>query len=196
MVIRGRMTNSPPKELRSLMLDLRQVVAIVLLLVEGLWKIIRSNCDYETLEEQFQILGQQALTRLFSWMLEKMDERLQRERDPKRYELITLRPRSDCAIFGEYTIRRRYYRDRDTGTYHFLLDEALGWPQGPRISPKLRETALDLATEMPFRRAARIINRFVPGISAMSVWKITKQAGETARSKRERPCAGRSSRTA
>ena len=91
MVIRGRMTNSPPKELRSLMLDLRQVVAIVLLLVEGLWKIIRSNCDYETLEEQFQALGQQALTRLFSWMLEKMDERLQRERDPKRYELITLK---------------------------------------------------------------------------------------------------------
>ncbi len=167
------------------MLDLRQVVSIILLLVDGLWKIIRSGCDYESLEEQFQALGHQALTSLFAWTLEKMDEQILKTRDQKRYELIALKKRTDVTIFGEYTIRRRFYRDRDTGAYHFLLDEALGWPPGPRISPKLRETALDLATEMPFRRAARIISRFVPGISAMSVWKITKQAGAAAQQEGE-----------
>ncbi|MDR9755718.1 MAG: hypothetical protein RJR35_03075 [Thermoanaerobacterales bacterium] len=42
----------------------------------------------------------------------------------------------------------------------------------------MREIALDLATEIPFRRAARIMSQLVPGITTMSVWEIVKQAGE------------------
>jgi len=37
------------------MLDIRHVVAIVLFLINGLWKIIRSGCDYQTLEEQLHL---------------------------------------------------------------------------------------------------------------------------------------------
>ncbi|MDR9755241.1 MAG: hypothetical protein RJR35_00610 [Thermoanaerobacterales bacterium] len=48
------------------MLDIRHVVAIVLFLINGLWKIIRSGCDYQTLEEQLQVLSQQVTTRLLS----------------------------------------------------------------------------------------------------------------------------------
>jgi hypothetical protein len=172
------------KELRSLMLDLRQVVSIVLLLVNGLWKIIRSGCNYESLEEQYQQLGQQVLTRLFAWTLEKTDERIMKTRDQRRYESLGTRKRTGVTVFGEFTVRRRFYRDRDTGACHFLLDEALGW-SSERLSPKMRETALDLGTDMPFRRAARIMSRFVPGISAMSVWEVTKQAGAAARSEGE-----------
>ncbi len=177
--------NSPPKELRSLVLDLRHVVAVVLLLVNGLWKIIRSGCTYESFEEQFQTLGQQALTSLFTWTLEKMDEEIIKTRDQKRYECIAFKKRTGVTVFGEFTIRRRLYRDRDTGTYHFLLDEALGLPSGQRLSPRMRESALDLGTETSFRRAARIMNRFVPGISPMSVWEVVKQAGEAVQSEGE-----------
>lgn len=42
----------------------------------------------------------------------------------------------------------------------------------------MRDIALDLATEMPFRRAARIMSKLVPGITAMSVWEVARQAGE------------------
>lgn len=58
------------------MLDIRHVVGIVLFLINGLWKIIRSGCDYKTLEEQLQVLSQQVTTRLFVWTLEKMDEEI------------------------------------------------------------------------------------------------------------------------
>jgi hypothetical protein len=163
------------------MLDLRQVVSMVLLLVNGLWKIIKSGCNYQSLEEQYQSLSQQVLTKLFAWTLEKMDENIMNARDQKRYEYVAQKERTGVAVFGEFAIRRRYYRDRDTGAYHFLLDEALCWPSGQRLFPKMREAALDLGTETSFARAARIMSRFVPGISAMSVWEITKQAGEAAR---------------
>ncbi len=167
------------------MLDLRQVVAIVLLLVEGLWKIIRSGCTYESLEEKVQILSQQATTRLFVWTLERMDTEILKTRDARRYESVRFEERTSVTIFGGFTINRRYYRDRYTGDYHYLLDEALGWLPCERLSPKMRETALDLGTETTFRKAARIMRRLVPGVSAMSVWHVTKQAGEAVQKEQE-----------
>jgi hypothetical protein len=163
------------------MLDVRYVVSIVLLLVEGLWKIIRSGCTYEALEEQVQVLSQKAATMLFVWTLEKMDNEILKTRDVDRYECRRFEPRTGIAIFGEFTINRRLYRDRKTGEPHFLLDEALGWPPYERLFPKMKELALDLGTEMPFRRAARIISQLVPGISAMTAWRVAKQAGEAVR---------------
>jgi len=168
----------PVKECEVSMLDIRHVVAIVLFLINGLWKIIRSGCDYQTLEEQLQVLSQQVTTRLLVWTLEKIDEEILKTRDKKRYKCIRFEERTGVTIFGEFTIKRRLYKDTETNTYHFLLDEALGWASRQRLSPKMREIALDLATEVPFRRAARIMSQLVPGITTMSVWEIVKQAGE------------------
>jgi len=168
----------PRKECEVSMLDIRHVVAIVLFLINGLWKIIRSGCDYQTLEEQLQVLSQQVTTRLFIWTLEKIDEEILKTRDKKRYKCIRFEERTGVTIFGEFTIKRRLYKDTETNTYHFLLDEALGWASRQRLSPKMRDIALDLATEMPFRRAARIMSKLVPGITAMSVWEVARQAGE------------------
>lgn len=165
--------------------DVRYVVSIVLLLVNGLWKIIRPGCSFESLEEEYQSLSQQVMTKLFSWTLERMDAEILKTRDKVRYECVRFEEHTGIAIFGEFTINRRLYRDRATGEYHFLLDEALGWLPGQRLSPKMRQAALDLATEVPFRRASTIISRFVPGISAMSVWRMTKEAGQVAESQGE-----------
>jgi len=81
------------------MLDIRHVVAIVLFLINGLWKIIRSGCDYQTLEEQLQVLSQQVTTRLFIWTLEKIDEENLKTRDKKRYKCIRFEERTGVTIF-------------------------------------------------------------------------------------------------
>jgi len=86
------------------MLDIRHVVAIVLLLVNGLWEIISSGCNYESLEEQFQILSQQVITRLFAWTLEKMDEEILKTRDKRRYKCIRFEERTGVTIFGEFPV--------------------------------------------------------------------------------------------
>ncbi|MDR9756627.1 MAG: UPF0236 family protein [Thermoanaerobacterales bacterium] len=95
------------------------------------------------------------------WTLEKIDEEILKTRDKKRYKCIRFEERTGVTIFGEFTIKRRLYKDTETNTYHFLLDEALGWASRQRLSPKMREVTVDLATEVPFRRAARIMSQLV-----------------------------------
>lgn len=44
----------------------------------------------------------------------------------------------------------------------------------------MRELILELGTEVPFRRAARILNFLVPGLGVMTVWSELQRAGERA----------------
>ncbi|MFZ5769458.1 MAG: UPF0236 family transposase-like protein, partial [Bacillota bacterium] len=45
------------------------------------------------------------------------------------------------AVEVRIEVKRRYYRDRETGEGKFLLDEALGLEPRQRLSPWLRELA-------------------------------------------------------
>ena len=42
------------------------------------------------------------------------------------------------------------------------------------------QLALELATEMPFRRAAKVLGYLAPSVSSMGVWSVVKAAGEEA----------------
>lgn len=88
--------------------------------------------------------------------------------------------RSGCSGWSNKTFKRRLYRDRKTGAYRFLLDEALGLAARRRITPRMKRLILDLGTEMPFRRAARILDFLVAGIHPMTVWSEVRDAGEQA----------------
>jgi len=48
------------------------------------------------------------------------------KRDRGRLEVVHARTRKVLTAFGEIEVKRRYYRDRETGEGKFLLDEALG----------------------------------------------------------------------
>jgi len=61
-----------------------------------------------------------------------------------------------------------------------LLDEAMGLEERRRLTPRMAKLGVELGTEMPFRRAARIMEYLVPGVSAMAVWSEVEKAGEQA----------------
>lgn len=44
----------------------------------------------------------------------------------------------------------------------------------------MMELILELGTEVPFRRAARILNLLVPGLGVMTVWSELQRAGAKA----------------
>ncbi|MCR4427417.1 MAG: UPF0236 family protein, partial [Firmicutes bacterium] len=81
------------------------------------------------------------------------------------------------------------YRRKGTGEPVFLLDEALGLEKRKRLSPRMRELAVELGTETTFRRAAKVLSRLVPGVSAMGVWDEVKAAGERAAVEAEALCS-------
>ncbi|AEM78700.1 hypothetical protein Thewi_1277 [Thermoanaerobacter wiegelii Rt8.B1] len=160
------------------MLDIRHIVGAILLFANGLIKIIKESKDFYELEEGIHELTQRISNQIFAWALEEIDTRLMKERDRNIWEVVGFRAKQVVSTFGEFIYRRRLYRNKQTGETKFLLDELLGWPSRSQITPRLREIAVKLSTEMPFRRAAEILSYLFPGISPMTIWKAVQELGE------------------
>lgn len=160
------------------MFKFRQVVMVVLLLAQGIFEALKEADDFSQLEEQIHKLSQQAAGQLFVEALEEIDQRLLSQKEAG-FKVVGKRERTLLTSFGEITFKRRLYSDRE-GAYHILLDQSLGLGPWRRISNRLMEISLDLGTEMPFRRAAKVMGYLVPTISAMGIWKVLKESGEAA----------------
>lgn len=171
------------------MWTVRQAVELFLALLRGIYELVTGASEFRLLEEGLRSLVQGISARALVLALEGMDERLMRERDKSRWEPISIRGRTLVTVFGEVTIRRRYYRDRETGRNVFLLDEALRLEAGERFSPKMQEIAVAFAVEMPYHRSARLMGQVLPGLSPMAVWQAAQEAGakvcQEAESRRE-----------
>lgn len=160
------------------MFKVRQVLLLVLFLSQGIFDLLKEVKDFTQLEEGAHSLTQGAAGKLLTFALEEIDQRLLAKKD-KGLKVVGSRERTVVTSVGELKIRRRMYRDR-SGEYVFLLDQALGLEPRRRISKRMQELALELATEMPFRRAAKVLGYIVPSVSPMGVWNTVKTAGEEA----------------
>lgn len=140
------------------MINIRLLVQVILLIAQGIFEALRSAQKFEELEERMQRLVQRAALILLEEAFNQIDCKLCAQRDTKKLKAVGLRSRTIITSFGELSFKRRLYRDKDTGEYRFLLDEALGLEASRRVSHRMKELILELATEMPFRRAARILN--------------------------------------
>jgi hypothetical protein len=160
------------------MIKIRHIVGAVLLFINGLKKIIRGSRDFYELEERVHELSQRVCSQILVWALEQIDTRLMNERDRQEWKVVGFRGKDAISTFGEFTYRRRLYKNKKTGETKYFLDELLGWPVRERITPRLKEIAIKLSTEMSFRRAAETLSQLLPGISPMTVWKAVHDLGE------------------
>ena len=135
------------------------------------------------LERGVQALTQQVAADLLGAILEAMDQELMAQREDS-LRLVGTRSRTILTLFGALKIKRRLYRDTETGKTVFLLDEVLGLPAYARISGNLAQMCQLIGLDVPFRQAAKIIGLLVPRVSAMTVWKCFQQAGAAAAKRR------------
>jgi hypothetical protein len=161
------------------MFKIRFLVEVVLFLAKGIFGVFRSVQNVDELEERVQRLVQEAGAKMLEEALSHIDLQLNSERDPV-LKNVGRRSRTLVTSFGEITVKRRLYRNQKTGAYRFLLDEALGIPERRRVTPRVTRLILELGTEMPFRRAARVMGFLVPGIHWMTIWSKVQDAGEKA----------------
>lgn len=167
------------------MYKIQQLVSVFLQLVTGLMEAIVSSGSIEELEERIQRLVQKVAGRLLEWAFNEMDARLAKGIEPGKYENKGMRTRTLVTTVGEIEIKRRYYREIETGEYCFLLDETLGLTPRKRVSPRLERMMLDMGTETTFRKASTVLEYLVPGISAMTVWSEVQRAGAMAKKEAE-----------
>ncbi len=159
---------------------IREAVEVVLLLARGIYELVTEVEDYAELEARLFRLVQEVTCRLLGACYERIDEQLMRERDRKRLKVVHFKERTLVTPFGELRIKRRYYRDVETGKGRFLLDEALGLKPRSRLSPLLVALAIRIAVELPYHRTASLladITLRTVEISHMEVWEACQEAG-------------------
>ncbi len=139
-----------------------------------------SNWD----EKIFEVVCKSA-TSCCSMLLEALDEELVKRRD-KGLRMIGKRTKTIVTKFGSFKIRRRLYRDRK-GRARFLLDDALGLRPRSQATSSLKTTVLGLASKMPFREAAALLEDTSGGIlSHQMIHRITQNYGGLLDAKEEK----------
>ncbi len=160
---------------------IREIVEIVLFVVQEVYKVLTSSPDLEALEKGIYRAMNEATRRLLEAACRHLDEQLLEQRDKRRLETIHKKARTVLTPFGAVTIERRYYADRETGQGRYLLDEVLGLEQRQRLSPWLRQIVAALAVEMPYHRAAevlRVVTLENVDIRGMTLWQAVQEIGE------------------
>ena len=103
----GKNQKSNQRKVRSeMLLDIRHIVGIILLFVQGLMKIIKESKDFYELERGIHELTQKVSRQLLEWAAEEMDRKLMENRDKRVWEVIGFRTKQVISIFGEFTYRR------------------------------------------------------------------------------------------
>lgn len=161
-------------------MKIRQVVAAFLLLKQGIEQAVEAFGGLRELEDRVGLVVRDCAAQILEGTLESLDDGFLSTK-PSNLTVEGFRSRSMVSTFGELKLRRRLYKDKSSGERRLLLDEALGLEPRARVTPKFRELAVELSVEMPFRKAAEILGKTMPHVSAMTVWNATKEAGEKAR---------------
>ncbi|PUU88684.1 UPF0236 family transposase-like protein, partial [Halanaerobium sp.] len=123
-------------------------------------RILQNNTNFKDVEKEiFRIVCKEARER-FKKILEEIDQAIMENRDKDKFKLKDIKKRTIDTLFGEVTIKRRYYQDSND-KFRFLLDQYLNIPANERQSPALKEIALDLVKELPYRKAADKIDNIL-----------------------------------
>ena len=141
-------------------------------------RILQNETNFKDVEKKiFRIVCKQAQTALKK-LLEDIDQAIMENRDKDKFKLKDIKKRTIDTLFGEVTIERRYYKDSND-EFRFLLDEYLNLPANERQSPALKEIALDLVQELPYRKAAdKIDNILETSASHTAIFNWVQREGE------------------
>ncbi|MBE3595013.1 MAG: ISLre2 family transposase [Candidatus Carbobacillus altaicus] len=117
--------------------------------------------NFKHMEQSLFILLSEIFVEQFEEILKQLDEQIMEQRDKNRYRLKDQRPLTIQTLFGEVTIERRMYIDRQTGQTQYLLDQYLSIEGNKTISPNLEDWAIRLAVEgTSYRKAANLLKEW------------------------------------
>ena len=112
-------------------------------------------------------------------LLKDMDEHIKKTRDKSRFKIKQFRNDTIKTVYGEIEYDRRMYYDEQKQEYVFLLDEKLMMQKIGTISTHLAKIIAEAAADMPFRKAAELINTTTGiSISPKGIWDVTQKVGK------------------
>ncbi len=152
-----------------------------------MFSLLKNVKDFKDLEERIYGIFCSAACEFMKNILESMDEEIMESRDSKKYRLKNSNGRENTIItlMGEVTYNRRYYRgvNEDGEIYYcYLLDRVLGIKGKEKLSENVKETAVETATRLSFRKSAELINKkSAYTLSPQTIWNALQEAGDKAK---------------
>jgi hypothetical protein len=144
----------------------------------------RQDVNWE--EESYQIgcaaARQEALQRL-----KEIDDRLFDSHNPG-WKTKDFNERTLATRFGELVISRRLYQD-EKGTYHYLLDEYLGWSAHQLATSSLQESLVELATEKSFNQVSQTLSKLTAAVlSSRTIHRLLHKTAKGAIDQEKEDC--------
>src|SRR5690554_4893416 len=131
-----KISSSFEKELKGLMVEGRDISEFIL-------------ATRKTLDEVGASLVAEAL--------ETMDEAYRNSKDRKRCWEVKEKAakKTLTTIFGEVRYERTYYKNKKTGKYSYLSDEAVGIKAHDKMDASLKAKLINEAIYMPYSKSAK-----------------------------------------
>ena len=105
--------------------------------------------------------------------LEDLDLKLLNQR-PKYLKPIKIAKRTLLSSLGTIRFKRRYYLNKKTGEYIYLLDYMLKLPKYSKFTRELRDKILITAADNSYRKVGKIVLQNYDAISASTVYRTIK----------------------
>ncbi|HHV78457.1 MAG TPA: ISLre2 family transposase [Firmicutes bacterium] len=142
-------------------------------LLVGLFEAVEKGQSFTEIElfvrEKLNLIGAICLT----WVVEKQDKHL-REDVKARPDWVVVRKgdtKKVLTTFGEVEYKRTYYRNKKTGEYAHLADDAVRLAAHQRVSVGLKAVLVEQAAEVSYRKSGEWAGRGAKGgvLSASTV---------------------------
>ena len=90
-------------------------------------------------------------------VLAEIDDQLYQDKDCRKQWSVVRKddPKTLMTCVGELTYRRRYYRDKNTGEYRYLLDDWLGVTPHQQIGEDVREDLVSSAVNVSYQKSGK-----------------------------------------
>lgn len=110
-------------------------------------------------------------------ILEEVDELVAEHRSDK-FSIEHRREVWYQTCLGPVRVERRQYRDGE-GNYRYLLDELMGMSRYQHTTTSVQELALDLASNMPYRRSAEVLRKASAiDLPHQTIWRLVARAAD------------------
>lgn len=134
-------------------------------MITKLLEDIKNGKDWE--EEIFNIACNIAVI-LAKLVFTRLDAEMFKLRDTKNLRFVNKREKTLITRFGQITINRNYFKDKEMNCCRHLLDEKLGIEKHKTISPRITSLSTMLATLMSFRVAGFAVSKLLPRSASIS----------------------------
>src|SRR5699024_6468148 len=103
-----------------------------------------------------------SFSQVMAQILQEIEEPIASGRDKNRFYLKDNRPLKFESVSGQVELKRKYYQDRKTRKYVYLLDQYLAFDGTKGMSPVVQDLAIELAvTGVSYRQASNAMEKLL-----------------------------------